>query len=49
MFFKKNGFYASNEDIFAIVRRLDLNYDRIISKEELVKFFITAARNIGHT
>lgn len=37
-FFRRNGFYASAEDVSAIVRRMDLNYDNQICKEELGKF-----------
>jgi hypothetical protein len=37
-FFRRNGFYASAEDIAAIVRRFDLNYDTHVSKDELGKY-----------
>jgi len=34
-FFKRNGFYATQDDMIAIIKRLDLNYDEAISMEEL--------------
>jgi hypothetical protein len=42
-FFGRNGFFASPEDIRAIVRRLDLNYDGVITREELAGYFATQA------
>ena len=43
-FFKRNGFYANVEDVQAIIRRLDLNYDEVITREELAKFILNAAK-----
>ena len=37
-FFRRNGFYASAEDVSSIIRRMDLNYDNQISRDELGKF-----------
>ena len=37
-FFRRNGFFASKEDIQAIIRRFDLNYDEVVTREELFKF-----------
>lgn len=37
-FFRRNGFYASAEDVGAIIRRMDLNYDGQICRDELGKF-----------
>jgi hypothetical protein len=37
-FFRRNGFYASAEDVSAIIRRMDLNYDNQICRDELGKF-----------
>lgn len=42
-FFRRNGFYASQEDIDAIVRRLDLNYDGVITMDELGSYLSTNA------
>lgn len=36
-FFKRNGFYATEEDILAIIKRIDLNYDDALSLDELSK------------
>lgn len=43
-FFRRNGFYASKEEVGAIVRRLDLNYDQVVTKEELAKYILNASR-----
>ena len=43
-FFRRNGFYSSPEEVGAIVRRLDLNYDEVITKEELAKFIVNASK-----
>ena len=43
-FFRRNGFYASKEEVGAIVRRLDLNYDQVVTKEELSKYILNASR-----
>jgi hypothetical protein len=33
-FFKRNGFYSTPEDLNAILKRIDLNYDDALSIEE---------------
>lgn len=43
-FFRKGGFYASSDDVQAIVRRLDLNYDGVITREELAKYIVNASK-----
>jgi Ca2+-binding EF-hand superfamily protein len=51
-FFRRNGFFASKEDIQAIIRRFDLNYDEVVTKEELFKFLNTASKmcnNLAHS
>jgi Ca2+-binding EF-hand superfamily protein len=49
-FFRRNGFFASKDDIQAIIRRFDLNYDEVVTKEELFKFLKTASKmcNLAH-
>ena len=32
----------------AIVRRLDLNYDEVITREELAKFLVNAGKGVNH-
>lgn len=46
-FFRRNGFFASKEDIQSIVNRLDLNYDEVITREELSKFVLNASKLVG--
>jgi hypothetical protein len=46
-FFRRNGFFASKEDISAIIHRLDLNYDEVITKDELSKFIMNASKIVG--
>ena len=46
-FFRRNGFFASKEDIQAIIHRLDLNYDEVITKDELSKFIFNASKMVG--
>ena len=36
-FFKRNGFYASEDDLIGVIKRIDLNYDDAISFDELGK------------
>jgi hypothetical protein len=43
-FFRRNGFFASKEEISAIIRRLDLNYDTVVTKDELAKYILTASK-----
>ncbi len=43
-FFRRNGFFASKEEVAAIVRRLDLNYDSVVTKDELAKYILTASK-----
>lgn len=45
-FFRRNGFFASAGVLQAIIKRLDLNYDGVITKEELSRFLVNA--NKGH-
>jgi Ca2+-binding EF-hand superfamily protein len=37
-FFKENGHYATEEELLAIIRRIDLDGDAEISKEEFYEF-----------
>ncbi len=46
-FFRRNGFFASKEDIQSIIHRLDLNYDEVVTKEELSKFTYNASKLAG--
>ncbi|CDW78935.1 ef hand family protein [Stylonychia lemnae] len=39
-FFKRNGFYATSDDLNSLIKRFDLNYDDIISMEELARYFM---------
>lgn len=39
-FFKRNGFYATQDDIIAMIKRFDLNYDDAVSMEELARYFL---------
>lgn len=41
-FFRRNGFFASAGELQAIIKRLDLNYDGVITKEELSRFLVNA-------
>jgi len=43
-FFRRNGFFASKEEIRAIIKRLDLNYDEVITRDELAKFILNASK-----
>ncbi len=43
-FFRRNGFFASKEEVSAIVRRLDLNYDEVVTKDELSKYIVNASK-----
>jgi hypothetical protein len=36
-FFSRNGFYATTQDIFCIIKRLDIDYDETLTFEEFVK------------
>lgn len=44
-FFRRNGFFASKNEISALIHRLDLNYDEAITREEINKYFINASKN----
>eukprot|EP00347_Sterkiella_histriomuscorum_P019813 403340201 len=39
-FFKRNGFYATQDDMIAFIKRLDLNYDDAISANELARYLM---------
>lgn len=39
-FFKRNGFYATQDDLASLIKRFDLNYDEIVSMEELARYFM---------
>ena len=43
-FFRRNGFFASKEEVSAIIRRLDLNYDEVVTKDELSKYIVNASK-----
>lgn len=43
-FFRRNGFFASAGELQAIIKRLDLNYDGVITKEELSRFLVNATK-----
>ena len=40
-FFKRNGFYATDDDLNAIIKRIDLNYDDALSLEELSRCILS--------
>jgi Ca2+-binding EF-hand superfamily protein len=37
IFFKKHGYIASNDDVVAILRRMDLDADARLSKQEFIE------------
>jgi Ca2+-binding EF-hand superfamily protein len=37
IFFKKHGYIASNEDVVAILRRMDLDADARLTKQEFIE------------
>lgn len=37
MFLKKHGYIATNEDVVAIIRRMDLDADARLTKQEFIK------------
>jgi hypothetical protein len=43
-FFRRNGFFASKEEVGAIIRRLDLNYDQVVTNDELAKYILNASK-----
>jgi hypothetical protein len=37
IFFKKHGYIATNEDVVAILRRMDLDADARLTKQEFIE------------
>ena len=39
-FFKRNGFFATPEDVENIISRLDVNYEGVLGFDQVAKYFL---------
>lgn len=39
-FFKRNGFFATEEDVQNIIQRLDVNYESVLGFDQVAKYFL---------